>query len=135
MDEQNSVQRELTEEEKKNPVSSGAVEWHDPLDKPAAVQDKPFSKLAVLSVLLGAAGLCMSCIPLAAGLLGIAGLVCGILSHKNQEEAKGLRTAGIILSAAALVAVLLLLLLRTVLQSAGAGVNSYYQGIEDSAGI
>lgn len=135
MDEQNSVQRELTEEERKNPVSSGAVEWHDPLDKPTSIEHQPVSKLAILSAALGASGLCLACIPVASVLMGIAGLVCGILSHRKQEAAKGLRTAGIFLSAAALVAVLLLLVMRTVMQAGGANVGNYYQEIESSADI
>ena len=135
MDDQNTLPRELTEEEKKNPVSSGAVEWHDPLDKPEQEPDRPTGKLATASVLLGAAGICMSCAAPAAALLGAAGLVCGILSHVRHENAKGLRTAGIILSAAALGIALILFIMRFILESGGAGVTDYYQGVEDSAGI
>ena len=135
MDDRNTEQRELTEEEKKNPVSSGAVEWHDPLDKPEREPDLPTGKLATASVLLGAAGICMSCAAPAAALLGTAGLVCGILSRGRHENAKGLRTAGIILSGAAIGISLILLIIRLSLELGGANVNDYYNSISDNADI
>ncbi len=131
----NNPQRELTEEEKLNPVSSGAVEWHDPLDKPKFEDDRPTGKLALISVILGIAGICMACALPAGTLLGTAGLICGIVSRVRHENAKKLRTAGIVLSAVALIIVLLMLVLGKVLDNGGVNINDYYQSFESSVGI
>ena len=135
MDEQNTVQRELTEEEKKNPVSSGAVEWHDPLDKPAHSQEQPTGKLALASLMFGIAGICMICAPPAAAILGAVGLTCGILSRAKHESAKGLGIAGILVSAGAICAVLMVGVMHLVIQLGGTGVNSHYQDVENGLGI
>lgn len=135
MDDINNIQRELTEEEKLNPVSSGAVEWHDPLDKPKPEQDQQAGKLALASVLLGGAALCMVCSAPAAAVLGIAGLVCGIWSGSRHEDAKGMRTAGIVLSACALFAGLVVLIIHLVLLYGSDNTNSYYTEIEQKLGL
>ncbi len=135
MEDFNDLQRELTDEEKLNPVSSGAVEWHDPLDKPKPSQEQPTGKLALASTLLGAAALCMVCAAPAAAVLGTAGLVCGILSGSRHEDAKGLRTAGIVLSACALFAGLVVLIIHLVLLYGSDNTNSYYTEIEQKLGL
>jgi hypothetical protein len=134
MDDNQTVQRELTEEEKKNPVSSGAVEWHDPLDKPIPIHEQQTGKLAIASVLLGIAGICASCAAPAAFILGTAGLVCGILSDVKHENSDKLRKIGILLSAAALFTGLIVLIIRLVLNSGGKKISDYYQQFEGNAG-
>ncbi len=135
MEDFNDLQRELTDEEKLNPVSSGAVEWHAPHDKPKPSQEQPTGKLALASTLLGAAALCMVCAAPAAAVLGTAGLVCGILSGSRHEDAKGLRTAGIVLSACALFAGLVVLIIHLVLLYGSDNTNSYYTEIEQKLGL
>ena len=134
MDENQTVQRELTEEEKKNPVSSGAVEWHDPLDKPAQQQKAPAGKLAIASVLLGLAGICTSCSAPAAFILGIAGIVCGILSGSMHEDSDKLRKIGILISAGALFTGLIVLGIRFFVNNGSEKLTEYYQTFEGSAG-
>ncbi len=135
MEDFNDLQRELTDEEKLNPVSSGAVEWHDPLDKPKPSQEQPTGKLALASTLLGAAALCMVCAAPAAAVLGTAGLVCGILSGSRHEDAKGLRTAGIVLSVGALCAALVVLIMHFALVLGAKNGSSYYNDIEQNLGL
>ena len=128
------IPESMTEEQAKNPVSSGAVQWHDPLDKPVVDTEHTTGKLAVASLLLGIAGVCMLCSIPAALLLGTAGLVCGILSAVRHEDGRGIRIAGIILSASALTGGILLLLLRVVFHLADSSVSQYYQDIDQSIG-
>ena len=134
MDKNNNIQRELTEEEKKNPVSSGAVEWHDPLDKPKSQQEQPTGKLGLASLLLGIAGICMACAPPAAAILGAAGLVCGILSLTRHESAKILGVIGILLSSGALIAGLIISVMRLIVQSGSIGTIDYYNNFANNAG-
>ena len=135
MDDNQTVQRELTEEEKKNPVSSGAVEWHDPLDKPVPQQKTRPGKLAIASALLGLAGICTSCAAPAAFILGIAGIACGILSDTAHENSDKLRKIGILLSAAALLTALIVLIISIVVNSGSQKISDYYQTFEGSAGV
>ncbi|MBR3448998.1 MAG: hypothetical protein IKH27_14465 [Oscillospiraceae bacterium] len=125
---------ELTEEQKKNPVSSGAVQWTDPLDKPEQTQQQT-GKLAMASVLLGGAGLCMICAVPAAAILGTAGLICGILSGSRHENAKTLRIIGITLSSCALAAALVVFIMHAALLIGSENAGSYYQDIENEIGI
>ena len=134
MNDNQNVQRELTEEEKKNPVSSGAVEWHDPLDKPAQ-QKSPTGKLAIASVLLGLAGICTSCAAPAAFILGIAGIICGVLSGSKNEDSDKLRKIGILLSAGAICTGIIVLIIRVIVNSGSEKLTEYYHGIEGSTGI
>ena len=129
MDEQNNLQRDLTEEEKKNPVSSGAVEWHDPLDKPVYEHDHPTGKLAIASLLLSIAGICMVCVPAAAAIMGTAALICGIISRVRHEDAKTPATVGIVLGGIALGTALVLSLMRTAYENGGNTVNDYYNDV------
>lgn len=135
MDDFNNVQQELTEEQKKNPVSSGAVEWHDPLDKPVPEHDQPTGKLALASVLFGAAGLCMSCAAPAAALLGLTGLVCGIVSGIRHEDAKGLRITGIVLSSAALGVGFFSFIMHLVFENGSTTVNDFFKSYEEGIGL
>lgn len=133
MDEQMNEQRELTEEEKKNPVSSGAVEWIDPLEKPD--REQPTGKLALASLLLGIAAMCMMCAAPAAILMGIAGLTCGIVSGAKHEDAKGLRIVGIVLSSCAIGVAVISLIIHVVLQVGSQNAVNYYYDFEQNAGL
>jgi hypothetical protein len=56
--------------------------------------------LAAISVLLGVAGICSGIIPIAGIIVGALGLVAGLFGRKSESRA--LATAGVIISAFAL---------------------------------
>lgn len=124
------VPRELTEEEK-NPVSSGAVKWEDPLfrEKPETEKQQT-GKLAVASLMFGIVAVCTVCSVTASAVLGLIALTCGIVSVVRHENGGGIRIAGFVLSGCALFIALLILLMGGALKLGGASVNDYMPQIE-----
>ena len=123
--------RELTEAEK-NPVSSGAVEWHDPLDKPQPEQSGQTEKLALASLLLGIAAMVTLCALPVSIPLAVAGLICGIISVVRHEQAKALQRIGIILSCAAIGIALGVFVMQQVLQNSSVSVINQYEEFEQN---
>lgn len=83
-------------EREKNPVSSGAVEWHDPLD--VIRDDETEGKCGLTSLVLGIAGILFICAPPVAGILGAIGVGFGAAALAKKESPKNLAVAGFVCS-------------------------------------
>ncbi|MBR4200820.1 MAG: hypothetical protein IKQ91_06035 [Oscillospiraceae bacterium] len=101
--------RYMTDEERRE--WSGISEWQDPLEKEHPQQNENEGKLALASVLCGIAALLTVCTGYANAILGIAAIVCGIISKTRQEGKGHLSTAGIVLGIIGLSVALVMLVI------------------------
>ncbi len=86
--------RYMTEEERRE--WSGIAEFEDPVFRERPIEEKK-DKFAIASLVCGILVFPAACTIYMCAVMGVAALVCGIISKKTDETATKLSTIGIIL--------------------------------------